>query len=139
MVFNVTMSAASPVTVTVHYASQPGTAATPKDYITTSGNLTFAPGDVSKPVTVMIVGETTKERDETLAVVLSAPVNATIGNSQGLGTILDDDTTPRMQATSTSMTEGTGGQKNMTFAVAPTNANTRLAESWLSGYKHQPA
>jgi hypothetical protein len=122
-VFNVDLSSASPVTITVDYQTFTGTAATPKDYITTSGTLTFAPGEVSRTVTVMVVGETMKEKDETFSVRLANPVNATIADAQGLGIILDDDSTPRLSATSTSLTEGTGGQKNMTFAVSPTNAN----------------
>ena len=126
-VFNVTLSAASPVTVTVQYATQAGTAAANRDYITTSGTLTFAPGETSKPVTVMVVGETTKEKNETFAVVLSAATNATIADSQAFGTIIDDDSTPRLAVSSASTPEGgtTTTPKTTTSSVAPMTLQTQ--------------
>ena len=42
-------------------------------------------------MTVLVKGELLKEPNETLFVNLSSPVNATISDSQGQGTILNDD------------------------------------------------
>jgi hypothetical protein len=91
MVFTVTLSAASSSTVTVAYATLAGTASSGKDYQATSGTLTFAPGDTSKTVSVLVVGDGFKESNETFVVRLSSPTNATLLKSDGLGTIIDDD------------------------------------------------
>lgn len=91
--FNVTLNAASALTVTVDYATANGTATAPSDYTAlTTTTLTFNPGDVTKTVTVAVNGDTTNESDETFFVNLTNPVNATIADNQGLGTILNDDT-----------------------------------------------
>ena len=58
---------------------------------TTSGVLTFTPGDISKTIAVPIVGDAQFEGNETFAINLSIPVNAIISDSEGIGTILDDD------------------------------------------------
>jgi thermitase len=61
------------------------------DYAWKSGSLTFSPFETSKTVAVAINGDTTFEASETFAVNLSNPTFATIGDSQGVGTILNDD------------------------------------------------
>jgi hypothetical protein len=91
-VFNVTLSAASGSTVTVAYATADGSATAPSDYTSTSGTLTFNPGQVSKQIIVPIVGDTVVETNETFSVNLSNPTNATIaGSGFGLGTINNND------------------------------------------------
>jgi hypothetical protein len=91
MVFTVTLSAASSSTVTVNYATLAGTASSGKDYQATSGMLTFAPGETTKTVSVLVVGDGFKESNETFVVRLSNATNATIAKVDGLGTIIDDD------------------------------------------------
>jgi photosystem II stability/assembly factor-like uncharacterized protein len=61
------------------------------DYTAGSGQLVFAPGTASKTITVPVYGDTTVEANETFYVNLSSPSNATIADSQGAGTILNDD------------------------------------------------
>src|SRR5207245_2076747 len=72
-----------------------------------------------------IVGDTAKESNQTLALRLSNAVNATLPASDAIGTIIDDDSTPKLAATATSssLVEGNSGQKMMTYAVTPTNGN----------------
>ena len=53
--------------------------------------LTFAPGMISKTITVSIRGDIVKELDEFFFVNLTNPLNATIADSQGLGKIINDD------------------------------------------------
>jgi hypothetical protein len=55
--------------------------------------LTFAPGETSKTVTVVVAGDFLGESNETFFVNLGQPTNATIGQGQGqgVGTIVDDD------------------------------------------------
>jgi large repetitive protein len=92
--FNVTLSAASGRAVSVNYATGNGSAVAPADYAGTSGALTFAGGETSKTVTVPVSGDEAAESDENFFVDLSQPNAATIGDGQGVGTILDDDAPP---------------------------------------------
>jgi len=89
--FTVTLSATSHLQVNVDYATANNSAVSGSDYQSTSGTLTFAPGDTTKTISVTINGELNFETDETYFVNLSAPVNATIADSQGQGTIQNDD------------------------------------------------
>ncbi len=63
MTFAVTLSAASDVPITVNYATQDGyfygfyAATAGEDYQATRGTLTFAPGETTKPVTVLVNGD----------------------------------------------------------------------------------
>ena len=123
MTFTVTLSSASTQTVTVNYATLPGTALAPKDFQAKTGSLSFAPGNLTKTLTVNIVGDTIKENNETFTVRLSGAVNAAITDTDGIGTILDDDSTPMLMAAPASVSEGNSGQKMMTFAVTPSNGN----------------
>jgi probable HAF family extracellular repeat protein len=54
--FTVTLSAASAQTVTVAFATAGGTATAGSDFQSTSGTLTFAPGETGKTITVQVVG-----------------------------------------------------------------------------------
>ncbi|WP_326950520.1 hyalin [Amycolatopsis sp. NBC_01307] len=85
------LGGASPNPVTVHYATANGTATAPADYAATSGDVTFAPGETTKPVTVLVNPDTVDEPDETFTVTLSAPVGAGLVDPTGIGTITDDD------------------------------------------------
>jgi hypothetical protein len=89
--FTVALSGPSSFTVTVSYATADGGATAPIDYTPAAGTLTFAPGTSSQPVGVSVVGDVAIETDESFLLNLSAPVNATIGDGQGTGTIGDDD------------------------------------------------
>jgi hypothetical protein len=79
-------------TVTVGYVTANGTALAVSDYIPTSGTITFLAGQTAKSVTVQVVGDTVRERDETLFLnLINASANAVIVDAQGQGTILNDD------------------------------------------------
>jgi hypothetical protein len=91
-VFTVTLSATYDVPVTVSFATANGTATTAdNDYVATSGTLTFAPGETTKTVTIVIKGDKKKEANETFSVDLSGAVNALLSRDRGIGTILNDD------------------------------------------------
>jgi hypothetical protein len=89
--FTITLSAASSKSVSVHYSTANGTAVAPADYASTSGTITFAPGQTSKTINVVVNGDRVREANETFGVNLSSPVNATIATGQGVGTIQNDD------------------------------------------------
>ncbi len=91
--FTVSLSDGGSQTVSVNYATADGTATAGSDYVSVSGMLTFAPGETSKTVTVLVNGDVLQEGPETFFVNLSSPSNALIADSQGVATIRDDDTT----------------------------------------------
>jgi hypothetical protein len=98
--FTVNLSVPGGQTVTVQYATASGSATAGSDYSTTSGTLTFAPGDTAKTVNVSVLGDTASESSETFFVDLSAAVNATVSRARGVGTITDNDAaTPSITVT----------------------------------------
>lgn len=90
--FTVSLSNASILPVTVDFSTADGTAHAPGDYVSIKhGTLTFAPGETSQNITVDLRPDTLYETDETFLVRLSHPEQATLGNSEAVGTILTDD------------------------------------------------
>ena len=89
--FTVSLSAASNQVVSVNYTTANGTAAAGSDYVAASGSVTFPIGVTTQPIVVSVIGDILTESNETFFVNLSNPVNATIADAQGLGTITDDD------------------------------------------------
>ena len=127
LTFTVSLSGASGREITVDYAEgSTGTATPATDYAAlAAGTLTFAAGDTSKTLTVTVTGDATDEADETIPVVLSGAVNATIAAGTGTGTIFDDDPTP-----------------TVTLALSPAsiseNGGTATVSATLSGASGQP-
>jgi hypothetical protein len=91
LVFTVRRFGADGTTATVNYSTSPGTATAGVDYVPVSGVLTFPPGVSTRTIAVPVRGDRVAESDETFFVNLSAPTNASIGDGQALGTIIDDD------------------------------------------------
>ncbi len=85
--FLVSRSLPSNQTVTVDYATANGTAIAGQDYTATSGTLTFAPGEATKVINVIVNSDALTEVAETFTVNLSNAVNAPISDAQGIGTI----------------------------------------------------
>ena len=110
--FLVTLSRTSTETVTVDYATADGTATAGDDFTSTSGTLTFAPGEASKTIPVPTVEDTTQEQTETFTVTLSSPSGATIQDGSATGTITDDDapTTPVLPTLSIGDAEAKEGE-----------------------------
>ena len=74
------------------YATADGSAKQPGDYSSTSGSVTFSPGDgAPKTVSVPINDDNVDELDENFTFRLSNQQNATIADDSGLGTIQDND------------------------------------------------
>jgi hypothetical protein len=53
--------------------------------------VTFAPGETSKTISIPVIGDTKMEGRETFTVVLSDASNATLGRSQGVARLANDD------------------------------------------------
>jgi hypothetical protein len=76
----------------VNYATANGTAIANSDYLPTSGTLGFPVGVQTRTITVTVIGDKSKEKNETFFLNLSnLSPNAYFGDSQGLGTIVNDD------------------------------------------------
>ena len=123
--FTVTLSAASTQTVTVGYTTANGTASAPSDYAASSGTVTFAPGVTTQPVPVAIVPDAEVEANETFAVILQSPVNATVGDASGTATITNDDAGPALAVNDVSVAEGTGTAPSAVFTVTLSAASTQ--------------
>jgi len=106
----VNLSFASTTPVTVAYTTKDATALAGQDYTAVSGILTFNPGEVSKAITLNIIGDTTVEADESFQLQFSNPVNATLDSSHSTAniSIVNDDkstvTTPPTPTTATDPT-----------------------------------
>jgi glucose/arabinose dehydrogenase len=123
--FTVSLSGASSQTVTVNYATANDTATAGSDYSANSGTVTFDPGQTSKPVSVSVNGDTTFEPNETFNVNLSGATNATISDSQGVGTINNDDAQPTISINDVSVAEGNSGTSALGFTVSLSNPSSQ--------------
>jgi len=92
LVFTLTLSSASSTPVTVNVGtSGTATATVGIDYIVTSANVTFTPGQTTATFTVPVKGDTIFEPTELFKVLLSNPSGATLGDSNAYGIIIDND------------------------------------------------
>jgi hypothetical protein len=135
--FTVSLSAASSGSVTVDYSTANDSASAGSDYSATSGTLTFLAGELSKTITVNSLQDSTFEGNESFVVNLSTASGASLADSQGTGTILDDDTAPlpTVSIGDASATEGklnTKGRNagtpqltNMTFTITLSAASSQ--------------
>src|SRR5437899_9813924 len=91
--FTVTLSAAYDQAVTMSFRTVDGAAKTSdQDYVAKTGTLTFAPGDTTKTITIVVNGDSKKEADETFYLDLFGnSSNALLTKNRGIGTILNDD------------------------------------------------
>jgi hypothetical protein len=135
--FTVTLSPISGQTVTVDFATADGTATTAdNDYVATSGTLTFTPGTATQPIPVTVNGDTNLEPDETFLVNLSNPVNATITDGQGVGTILNDDVPGGGGTFVTELSHGYNVQADLAAVGGVPDADVyRLSQKPYSSYE----
>src|SRR4029077_5214936 len=88
-----TLSLASPSNADLTSNNTPadGSAPAGSDYQAASGTLTIPAGQTTGTITVLVNGDRLGEPNETFFVNLSGETNATIGDSQGAGTIVDNE------------------------------------------------
>lgn len=89
--FPVLLSRPSAETVTLSFATADGTAIAGSDYYATNGYVSITPGQTSTTISVIVVGDTVVESNETFLLNVFAPTNATLNTDLAVGTILDDD------------------------------------------------
>ncbi|MBI2946587.1 MAG: hypothetical protein HYY23_03010, partial [Verrucomicrobia bacterium] len=126
--FTVTLSAPSAKIVSVNFTTVEGTATAGRDFQLASDTLTFLPGTTTRTISVPVIGDTDDEPNETFAVVLNRPVNATLENSRALGTILNDDVLPTLLITDASVREGNVGTSFAEFTVRLSTPSTQAVK-----------
>jgi hypothetical protein len=91
--FTVTLSVAYDQPVTMSFSTVNGTATTAdNDYVAQSGTLTFAPGEATKTITIVVQGDNKRESNEEFYVDLSGTSsNSVLDKKRGIGKILNDD------------------------------------------------
>jgi hypothetical protein len=131
LTFRVTLSFASPDTVTAQWAtldSQDPAACSggeppadpASDYAPASGTVTFAPGDTSEDVTISVNGDTLVEPNECVIVELTNATNATFptgGSARTGGTITNDDPLKVRPSYTASVVEGDSGTIDLDIPV----------------------
>jgi hypothetical protein len=121
--FTVSLSNAYDLPVTVNYATADDWAngrysRAGGDYSAVSGTLTFAPGQMSQTITVLVNGYRLGEPYKTFSVKLSSPSSyAAISQDRVVGTILDDEPRISIQS-SASLMEGDSGATPVTLTVS---------------------
>ncbi|MBX7231982.1 MAG: hypothetical protein K1X29_07845, partial [Bdellovibrionales bacterium] len=116
--FTVSLSHASKYPVTFDYVTQDGTGAnkavSPGDYTALSTTTATIPaGSLTTTLSVTTLQDSTYEQDELMNVVLSNPGTANIVDNTGVGTIVNDDTSPTFSISNVSATES----QNVDFVI----------------------
>lgn len=121
--FTVSLSTISTSPVTFDIATADGTATTAdNDYAANSlTNQSIPAGQQTFTFNVTVNGDTNIESNETFFVNLTNVSGATVGDSQGQGTIQNDDAAPALSINDVSQTEGNAGTTNFNFTVSLTS------------------
>lgn len=115
-VFNVTLSRSYLLPASVDYATDIGTATAGEDYVVSQGTLVYPPGTTARTIGVPVLGDYLSEGSESFNLVLSDPVNATLGNSVATAGIADDDGYG-FSISDVAVTEPRSGAANAVFTV----------------------
>jgi len=124
--FTFRLSAATSRAVAADYTTVADTALAGSDFEAVSGRLVFAPGTTEQTVNVRIIGDRLDEADERFFIRLQNLSNAESGNIFHV-TILDDDSTPTISVSDTSVVEGNAGTTNAVFNLTLSAASGRTA------------
>lgn len=125
LLFRLSLSAPSDAPVTIGYATGDGSATAWSDYLPQSGTVTFAAGETTRLVRILVAGDSTPEADETLRLTLSSATGAAIGDGVALGTIRNDDVPPAgpiLSVGNARVTEGDAGSTGLVFTVSLSSA-----------------
>jgi hypothetical protein len=87
----VKISHASPDLVSVRFATLSGSARARSDFEPAEKTLAFLPGQLKQVITVLVVGDTRKERTERFFGKLSHIAGGLLGDAKGTTRIVDDD------------------------------------------------
>ena len=98
--FNVSLSSASPNTVTVPFNTSNGSAVATVHYTSASGTLTFTPGQLSQNVSVTILPNAANDVDRSFTLSLGTATNAFVPTTSAVGLILNSVTPSQIQVRS---------------------------------------
>jgi CSLREA domain-containing protein len=116
--FSVVLSNPSSRPVSISWSTADRTAASGADYTPASPQTLIIPAGVSAAsLSVAVLGDGVVETNETFAVILTAPENATIADGDGEATIIDDDGTPSLTVSDATVVEGNSGASTLVFGV----------------------
>ena len=117
-----TLSSSSTQDVSVDFITAGGSGrVSDNDFYTRARTKTFLPGQTTKTVSVIVVGDKKFEPAENFFVNLSNPVNATIADGQGRATIQNDDSQPQITISDASKPEGNSGTSLFTLSLSLSN------------------
>jgi len=92
--FNLSLDSAASKQVAVRWETRGETGKVGKDYVGRNGTVYFNAGQTKKSVSIQVKSDKVKEADETFILKLLSATNATIADSIGRATIVNDDGTP---------------------------------------------
>ena len=140
----VTLATASALPVSVEWstgdmenADDPyGMAMAGMDYTESGGTVEFAPYETEMTVSVPLMNDELHEHNETFAVTLSNPTNATVGDGSAMATIEDNDSAPSL-----SIHDASGGEDGALTFTVKLDAESALPVStaWSTGDAPTPA
>jgi len=122
--FVVSLDRLSALPTTVKFSTANSTALAGSDYNATSGTLTFSAGQTLATISVGVRGDLITEPQETFALNLTTPTNASLARTQAIGTINNEDVSPLISISNTTVTEGNSGVKNAVFGVTLTRPSS---------------
>ncbi|HEV7659769.1 MAG TPA: Calx-beta domain-containing protein [Allosphingosinicella sp.] len=98
----------------------------------TSGTVSFADGETSQTITILVQGDVLVETDETFLVTLSAPTGgASLGNANGTGAITNDDAAGSLSIGDRTLAEGDSGTTAFSFTVTRSGGSDgAVGASW---------
>jgi len=128
--FTVTRDGDTAAAATVSYAVT-GSGASPADAADfggtlPSGTLSFAAGETSKTITILVAGDVTSESDEGFTVTLSSPSAGSVITAIANGIIRNDD--PSSNFTKISAIQGSGAA-----SALANNGNSYIVQGMLTG------
>ncbi len=128
--FVIRLSSPSGKDVSVDWTTGDGTAILGSDYTATTGTLYIPAGETQGKIEVKTMQDALDEDDKTVVVTLSNPVQATLGDAEAIGTIVDDDTQPVLSIADTQVDEGdTAG-----FAIRLSSPSGKdVSVDWTTG------
>ncbi|MFT3809276.1 MAG: Calx-beta domain-containing protein [Micropepsaceae bacterium] len=125
-VFTVTASNTTILNMGVTVSAASGTATAGTDFTALFGVVTIPPGQTTTTAYfVPVNGDIDVEDDETFFVNLTNPINATIADNQGVGTILNDDSVPNISISNATVNEGNSGTTSANFTVSLNAASSQ--------------
>ena len=106
-----------------------------------SGTVSFAAGETSQTITVLVAGDSTVEPDEGFTVTLDNATGATIATATAAGTIQNDDASLSIAAAAAVQAEGHAGSTAFTFTVTRSGSTAQASTAnWgVTGAGGSPA